>query len=134
MRIQAVFRIRLIILKMIRALRRFTVTFLVLGVLFGALFIGKKVFLNEVRRQVEATFRYGSLRLDVFPPALVVEDIESHSTMPYFKARRVRVESPYLSLLRKNKAIIVIVDDPEIRFSPEAFRRRGAVRRRPILE
>jgi len=53
--------------------------------------------------------------------------------MPFFKARKVRIEIPYLSLLRKNRAIAVLVDEPEIRFSPEAFRRTGAERRPSVF-
>ncbi len=121
MRLQRVFRLRLLIQRLIRALSHFTVTALVLTVLFGAVVVGKNILLGEVRKQILSSFRYESLRLTYFPPTLVVDGIQSLSAVPYFRARQVRIEVPYVSLLRKNRAILVSIEEPDVRLSPEAF-------------
>jgi hypothetical protein len=114
-RIQAVFRIRGQVRALVQKLRRFAVTVIVLGVLFASLVAGRSVFLNEVRKEVRKTFSYAGLKLSYFPPALILDDVRSLSGPPTFRARRVRIELPYLSLLRNRKSISVVLDTPEIR-------------------
>jgi hypothetical protein len=88
---------------------------LVLGVLFGSMVVGKNVFLGEIRKEIRKSFAYDSLKLSYFPPALVLENVRSLASPPVFRARRVRIEIPYLSLLRNRKVVSVALDSPEIR-------------------
>ena len=115
MRIQAVFRVREQVRILVQKVRRFAVTVIVLGVLFSSLVVGRSAFLNEVRKEVRKSFTYARLTLSYFPPALVLEDVRSLSGPPTFRARRVRVELPYLSILRNRKSISVLLDTPEVR-------------------
>lgn len=115
MRFHPIFRIREQVRALVQKLRRFAVTVIVLGVLFSSLVAGRSAFLNEVRKEVRKSFSYAGLKLSYFPPALVLEDVRSLSGPPTFRARRVRIELPYLSLLRNRKSISVILDTPEVR-------------------
>ena len=115
MRIHSIFRVREQVRTLVQKIRRFAVTVIVLGVLFSSLVVGRSVFLNEVRNEVRKSFTYARLKLTYFPPALVLEDVRSLSGPPTFRARRVRIELPYLSILRNRKSISVILDTPEIR-------------------
>lgn len=118
MRIHSIFRIREHVRVLVQKVRRVTVFLLVLGVLFSSLVVGKNVFLGEVRKEIRKSFAYDSLKPSYFPPALVLENVRSLAGPPTFRARRVRVEVPYLSLLRNRKVLSVALDSPEIRLAP----------------
>ncbi len=105
---------------------------LVALLLFAALVIGKNVFLGRVRRELGASFEYGSLRLSAFPPALVVEDVRSRAPGPVFAARRVTVSMTYLALLRREKPLRVSLEGAVLRLSEEDLR-PSKTGRRPLL-
>jgi hypothetical protein len=130
-RFHPIFRIREQVRALVQRLRRFAVTVIVLGVLFASLVAGRSVFLNEVRNEVRKSFTYAGLKLSYFPPALVLEDVRSLSGPPTFRARRVRIELPYLSLLRNRKSISVFLDTPEVRLVRAAAGAPGPKARRP---
>jgi len=129
-RIHSIFRVREQVRALVQKIRRFAVTVIVLGVLFSSLVVGRSVFLNEVRNEVRKSFTYARLKLTYFPPALVLEDVRSLSGPPTFRARRVRIELPYLSLLRNRKSISVVLDTPEVRLVRAAAGAPGSKARR----
>jgi hypothetical protein len=104
---------------------------LVLGALALSLVVGKNALLNEVRKEIGKSFAYDRLTLSYLPPALAVENLRSLVEPPVFRARRVRVEIPYLSILRNRKVLTVVLDSPEFRLSaaPAGPRRKP---RRPL--
>ncbi len=120
MRLHSIFRIREHVRVLVQKAWRVTVFLLVLGVLFSSLVVGKNVFLGEVRKEVRKTFAYDSLTASYFPPALVLENVRSLAGPPTFRARRVRIEVPYLSLLRNRKVLSVTLDSPVLRLAPAA--------------
>jgi hypothetical protein len=130
-RIHSIFRVREQVRALVQKIRRFAVTVIVLGVLFSSLVVGRSVFLNEVRNEVRKSFTYARLKLTYFPPALVLEDVSSLSGPPTFRARRVRIELPYLSLLRNRKSISVVLDTPEVRLVRAAAGAPGSKAQRP---
>jgi autotransporter translocation and assembly factor TamB len=103
---------------LIKRVRRFAVTFFVLLILFGSVIVGKNVFLGQLSREVQKSFLYGQLRMSYFPPAIILEDVRSLAGLPLFRARRVRIELPFLSLLRNEKSVNVFLDGPQIRVRP----------------
>lgn len=105
---------------------------LVALLLFGALVVGKNVFLGRIRRELAATFEYGSLRFTVFPPALVLDDVRSRSAEPAFSARRITVGMTYLALLRREKPLRVFLEGAVLRVSEDDLR-RSEKGRRPLL-
>jgi hypothetical protein len=114
-RIHLHFRIHGHVRDVVRRVRRFAVTAFILLVLFGSVVAAKNIFLSQLRQEVRKTFRYGDLRLSYFPPAIVVENVSSLPAPPLFEARRVRVEVPFLSLLRNEKSVNVFLDQPRVR-------------------
>jgi autotransporter translocation and assembly factor TamB len=114
-------RIREHILSLIRRVRRVALMFFVLLLLFGGLVVGKNIFLSQLKREVRQTFQYGDLRMSYFPPAIVIENVRSVPEPPVFQARLIRVQLPFLSLLRNEKAVTVFLDSPEVRLRSGAF-------------
>lgn len=131
MRIHSIFRIREQVRTLVQKIRRVTVFVLVLGVLVVSMVVGKNVFLGEVRKEIRKSFTYDSLKMSYFPPALVLENVRSLAGPPTFRARRVRVEVPYLSLLRNRKVLSVTLDSPEVRLAPAAPGASRSKARRP---
>ena len=105
---------------------------LVLAVLFSSLVIGKNVFLGEVRKEIHKSFAYDSLKASYFPPALVLENVRSLTGPPTFRARRVRVEVSFLSLLRNQKSISVLLESPEVHLTRGAPGAPRSKARRPL--
>lgn len=132
MRFHPIFRIREYVRILVQKVRRVTVFVLVLGVLFSSLVVGKNVFLGEVRKEIHKSFAYDSLKPSYFPPALVLENVRSLAGPPTFRARRVRVEVSFLSLLRNQKSISVRLESPEIRLTRGAPGASRPKARRPF--
>jgi hypothetical protein len=110
-----------------RKVRRAAVFVLVLTVLVVVLVVGKNVLLKEVAAGIHKSFAYDSLKLSYFPPALVIENVRSLVEPPTLRARQVRIEVPYLSLLRNRKVLSVVLESPEVHIRPPAA---GAPRRK----
>lgn len=120
MRVHSVFRIREQVRALVLRLRRIGVLILVLAVLAVSLVVGKNILLNEVRNEVRKTLTYDRLKLSYFPPALVIENLRSIEEPAAIRVRRVRIEVPYMSLLRNRKVLSVVLDAPELRIKPRA--------------
>lgn len=121
MRIRLHFRLHGHAQTLAKRIRRSLVTAAVLFLLAGSVVVGKNVLLGQIGREVRKAFRYDGLRLSYFPPSIVVDGVTSLAEPRAFEARRVRIEIPFLSLLRNEKAVNVFIDGPRIRI------RRGAV-------
>ncbi|HYA48057.1 MAG TPA: hypothetical protein VEG35_00030, partial [Burkholderiales bacterium] len=125
MRIRLHFRIHGHVQDVVRKVRRSAVLVFVLLILFGGVVAGKNIFLSRLETEVRKSFRYGDLRLSYFPPAIVVEDVGSLPGPALFEARRVRIEIPFLSLLRNEKAVNVLIVEPRLRLRAGALRGGG---------
>jgi hypothetical protein len=126
-RFHAIFRVRELVRTLVQKARRTAVFVLVLVVLAAAVVLGKNALLNEVRKGIRKNYAYGRLAVDYFPPALVVEDLRSLADPPAVRVKRVRIEVPYLSLLRNRKSLSVSLDSPEFHI----VRRPAAPRTKP---
>ena len=133
MRIRAHFRIHRLVQDLARKVRRFAAAALVLTLLAGSVIVGKNIFLSELGREIRKNFRYSSLRLSYLPPAVVLENVRSMSERPLIRARRLRVELPFLSLLRNVKSVFVLLEAPEIHLRPEDLRLKKGTRPRLSL-
>ena len=133
MRIRAQFRIHRLVQDLARKVRRFAVAGLVLTLLAGSVIVGKNVFLSELGKEIRKTFRFGNLRLSYLPPAIVLEDVRSLSDRPLIRARRLRVELPFLSLLRNVKSVDVLLEAPEVHVRPEDLPLKAGPRSGPTL-
>ena len=128
MRLHTIVRVREEARALARKVRRAAVFILVLTVLVVSLVVGKNVLLKEVGAGIHKSFAYDSLKLSYFPPALVIENVRSLAEPPALRARRVRIEIPYLSLLRNRKVLSVVLESPEVHIRPPA---PGAPRGKP---
>ena len=118
MRLHTVVRIREQARSLARKVRRAAVILFVLTVLVVSLVVGKNILLKEVGAGIHKSFAYDSLKLSYFPPALVIENVRSPTEPPALRARRVRIEVPYLSLLRNRKVLSVVLESPEVHIRP----------------
>jgi hypothetical protein len=131
-RFHPIFRIRELVRTLVLKVRRTAVALLVLAVLAVVIIVGKAALLNEVRKGIGKTYAYDRLAISYFPPALVIENLRSLSDPPAVRVRRVRIEVPYLSLLRNRKSLSVVLDSPEVRVARPAARAPRAKPRRPL--
>ncbi len=98
-----------------RRLRRFIVSLTVLTVLVGAGIIVKNIVLRQIRIRIESTLHYTRLRLTVIPPAIVLEDVRSATASPFFSAQKVVLRFSYLTLVKRDRPLTVIIDQPILR-------------------
>ena len=113
-----------------RKVRRAAVLVILLTILVVSLIVGKNILLKEVSAGVHKAFVYDSLKLSYFPPALVLTNVRSLDEPPTLRARSVRIEVPYLSILRNRKALSVVLDSPEVRIRKRP-QPAGAAPRKP---
>ena len=104
-------------MKILKRFKGLIVFFLVMALLFGALVVGKNIFLHQARAKLDKIVTYARLRLSYFPPALVLEDVRALAATPFFSARRVTVRISYMSLLSKEKPLTVVVEGPILHIS-----------------
>jgi hypothetical protein len=117
-------------MKILKRIKGLIIFALVMGFLFGALVVGKNVFVRQARAKIDSGFTYARFRLSVFPPTLILEDVRNRAETPFFSARSVTVGISYMSLLRKEKPLTVFIDHPILRI-PEG-RRTGKGKSGPI--
>ena len=75
----------------------------------------KNIFLFQIKKKIQSNFDYTDLYMSFFPPALVIENVRTHSLTPFFSADKVAVSISYRSLLTKEKPFKVFIDHPIIR-------------------
>jgi hypothetical protein len=117
-RIQAILRIGERARTLARRVRRAAVFALVVAVLAVSVIVGKNALVREIRSQVHKNFAYDRIRVSYFPPAVVIENFRSLGAAPLLRAREVRIEIPYLSLLRNRRILSIVVQSPEIHIRP----------------
>ena len=127
MRLHAVVRVRERARTFARKVRRAAVIIVLLTILVVSLVVGKAVLLREVSAGVHKSFAYDGLKLSYFPPALVLTNVRSLDQPPTLRAKSVRIEVPYMSILRNRKVLSIVLVAPEVRVRP---RPAGAPRRK----
>jgi hypothetical protein len=83
--------------------------------ILGAGIALRNIALRQVRKQIESTFHYGKIRLTVFPPAVVLEDVRTASSSPFFSAEKVVLELSSRSLFRRDRPLKVTIERPVLR-------------------
>ncbi len=106
-------------MNVLRRFRGLIVFLLIASVLAGALIVGKNIFLRQVRNKIDASLTYSRLRLSAIPPSLILEEVRTLDKAPLFAARRVAVGISYVSLLRREKPLTVVIDGPVVRLTGE---------------
>lgn len=94
---------------------------LVVGlVLFFAATAVKNLVLSQIKNRVASTLSYGQAYLRAIPPALVIEDVRSVSSSPFFSAGRVEISVTLRSLLSRDRPFRVYVENPVLRIFASA--------------
>jgi hypothetical protein len=117
-KILTVFRIKALVDRFVRRAVRWSVFVLVAAFLAGSFVVVRDVFLAGLRKQLGRSFEFKTLRLTYLPLELTVEDLRSLGNAPLIRVRRVSVEMPYVSLLHRQKAVVVSIVEPDVRFMP----------------
>lgn len=90
----------------------FIVAFLVFSVGIAL----KNVFLHQIRKKIQSSLSYSSLKFSVFPLSLVIDDVQSLTENPHFSVQRLALKVSYRALLSKEKPLQVILDKPVVKF------------------
>jgi len=100
-------------------LKKRFITLIVIGIIaliiMGAATVLRAVFLNQVTKNIQKSFAYQSLKLTIFPPALVIRDIRSKSPSPFLSARKVKVSISLRALLSREKPLKAVIEHPVFR-------------------
>lgn len=101
-----------------RRVKKLFIFAVVLLVLAGVGTAAKNVILNQLKREIQKSFGYTRLYLNLVPPSIVLEDARSVSLSPFFSAKKVSVSISYRSLLSREKPLYVLIEDPVLRVYP----------------
>jgi len=102
-------------MKIKKRLRSLIIFSIIILFLVSAGVVLKNIFLLQIKKKIQSNFDYTDLYMSFFPPALVIENIRTHSLSPFFSADKVAVRISYRSLLTKEKPFNVLIEHPIIR-------------------
>jgi hypothetical protein len=80
------------------------------GAFFGGGLVLRNILLNQVRKKIAPVFNYARLKLSVLPPAVVLENVRSIATSPFFSAQKVVLQIPIRSILSSRRSLQVFVE------------------------
>jgi len=100
-----------------KRLRSLVAFALLASVLFGGGIVLRNFIRGQVRKRIQAVVSYSGIRLRIFPPSIVLEDVRTVSQSPSFSAKSVSVVLPFRSLFKNEKPLTVFIDRPVIRIS-----------------
>ncbi len=103
-----------------RRVKKLFIFAVVLVVLAGAGTVIKNVILSQLKREIQKSFGYTRLYLNLVPPSIVLEDARSVSLSPFFSAKKVAVSISYPSLLSRERPLNVLIESPVLRVYPSA--------------
>ncbi len=98
-----------------RRIRSFLILAVIGIILFGAGSVVKNFVLKQVKQRIASTLSYERAYIQTFPPALVIEDIRSVSSSPFFSAKKIEVKVSFRSLLSRDSPFAIFVDTPILR-------------------
>lgn len=103
-----------------RRMKKVFIFAVVLLVLVVAGTVVKNIVLNQLKREIQKSFGYTRLYLNLIPPSIVLEDARSVSLSPFFSAKKVAVSISYRSLLSREKPLNILIDSPVLRVYPSS--------------
>jgi hypothetical protein len=98
-----------------KRIRSLIIFLLLLVVLLGAGLGLRNFVLHRIKTGIRASFNYGAIHLTVIPPALVIEDVRTVSSSPFFSARKITVRISFLTLFDRDKSFRVLIEKPVLR-------------------
>jgi len=105
-----------------KKVKRFIILGLIALLLFAAGNLVKNIVLSQVKKRIQSSFGYSRLYLSLFPPSLIMEDVRSVSTSPFFSAKKVSIKISTRSLLSRDRPFNVIIEEPILRIYSSSSR------------
>ncbi|MCX6562900.1 MAG: translocation/assembly module TamB domain-containing protein [Candidatus Aminicenantes bacterium] len=102
-------------MKKTRRLRSLLVFLTAAVILIGLGFGLRLLILRQIRASLGPSLNYARIRLTVIPPSVVIEDVRSVTSSPFFTADRITVRFSYGTLLRRDKSLRVLIEQPVLR-------------------
>jgi len=99
--------------------------------IFTVFILARNVLLVQIKQKINSSLKYNELFFSSFPPALVIEEAESHSSNPYFSARKISVSLSLKSIISRGKPLKIVIEEPELKLSqlgkrPQALGKKEA--------
>jgi len=95
--------------KKVRSLIVFAV--IILFILGAGVFV-KNIFLSKIKNEIDNSFFYDHLHMSFFPPVLVIENVRTRTSSPYFSAEKISMRISYGALLTRQKPFNVVIEQP----------------------
>ncbi|MDP2915850.1 MAG: translocation/assembly module TamB domain-containing protein [Candidatus Aminicenantes bacterium] len=102
-------------MKKARRLRSLLAFLVLAAVLVGVGFGLRALILRQIRSSLGSSLNYARIRLEVLPPSVVIEDVRSVTSSPFFSADRITIRFSYGTLLRRDKSFRVLIEHPVLR-------------------
>jgi len=116
-----------------KKLRKLIVISLLILLIVSAGVVLKNIFLRQVKKRIQDTFNYAELRLSVFPPALIVEDVRTTSPSPFFSAKEISFRVSFKSLMTRERPLKVFIDEPVLVIHETVPGRKGTGRAKSLF-
>ncbi len=98
-----------------KRIRSFLILAVIGLILFGAGSIVKNFVLRQVKQRIASSLSYERAYIQTFPPALIIEDVRSVSSSPFFSAKKVEIKVSFRSLFSRERPFAVFIDNPILR-------------------
>jgi hypothetical protein len=111
-----------IIAKIYKKIRSLIIFSAIVLLFLGAGVVIKNIFLNQIKKNIEASFYYDHLHMSFFPPLLIVEDVRTRTFTPFFTAEKISMSISYKSLLTRQRPFQVKIEHPVLKISESSAR------------
>jgi hypothetical protein len=85
--------------------------------IFAVFILVRNVLLVQIKQKINSSLKYNELFFSSLPPALVIEEAESHSSNPYFSAKKISVSLSLKSIISRGKPLKIVIEEPELKLS-----------------
>ena len=117
-----------------RRLRSLLALLALAAVIIGIGFGLRLLLLRQVRSSLGSSLNYARIRLEALPPAVVIEDVRSVTSSPFFSAEKVTLRFGYGTLFRRDKSFRILIERPVLRiYASSPAEGKGEVKRRLSL-
>ena len=77
----------------------------------------KNIILSQIKNRIESSFYYDHLHMSLFPPVLIMENVQTRAPSPYFTAEKISMRISYRSLLTRQRPFHVVIEHPVLRIT-----------------
>ncbi len=107
-------------MKIKKTVRKLIIVSIIILFFLGAGVFMKNLLLNQIKKKVESSFDYDHLHMSFFPPVLILENVKTRSSHPFFTAKKISMRISYGSLLTRQRPFNVVIEQPVLRISGDS--------------